>query len=268
MSTPGGPAADPLDPTVSARTERPLPEPDRLSLPLLDDADSAAADAAAGAAASTTEDAKPSWRGWIHAGTFPIAVAAGIVLISLANGPVAKWASAVFMLTSMLLFGISALYHRINWSPRTKQLFRRLDHANIFLLIAGTYTPLALLALPPEKGILLLVLVWVGALLGIGFRVFWIGAPRWLYVPLYVLLGWAAMMYIVDIAHASLAAMVLVVVGGLLYTLGSVVYGMKRPNPIPGVFGFHEIFHALTVVAFLCHWTAALLVALDPVYLR
>lgn len=268
MSTPGGPAADPLDPTVSARTERPLPEPDRLSLPLLDDADTAAAEAAAETATSSAEDVKPSWRGWIHAATFPIAVAAGIVLISLAHGPVAKWASAVFMLTSMLLFGISALYHRINWSPRTKQLFRRLDHANIFLLIAGTYTPLALLALPPEKGILLLVLVWAGALLGIGFRVFWIGAPRWLYVPLYVLLGWAAMMYIVDIAHASLAAMVLVVVGGLLYTLGSVVYGMKHPNPIPGVFGFHEIFHALTVVAFLCHWTAALLVALDPVYLR
>ena len=195
-------------------------------------------------------------------------IAAGIVLICLANGAVAKWASAVFMLTSMLLFGVSALYHRFNWKPQTKQLFRRLDHANIFLLIAGTYTPIALLALPPSKGILLLVLVWVGALLGIGFRVFWIGAPRWLYVPLYVLLGWAAMMYIVDIAHANLASMVLVVVGGLLYTVGSVVYGTKHPNPVPGVFGFHEIFHSLTVLAFLCHWTAALLLALDPVLLR
>ncbi|WP_254908943.1 hemolysin III family protein [Leucobacter sp. 7(1)] len=251
---------------------RPLPEPDRLSLPLLAAADSdAALDSGAAvdpAGQAPVAEAKPLWRGWIHAGTFPVAVAAGIVLMSLAHGPVAKWASAVFMLTSMLLFGISALYHRINWSPRTKQLFRRLDHANIFLLIAGTYTPLALLALPHDKGILLLILVWSGALLGIGFRVFWIGAPRWLYVPLYVLLGWAAIMYIVDIAHANLASMVLVVVGGLLYTLGSVVYGMKRPNPVPGVFGFHEIFHALTTVAFLCHWTAALLVALDPVYLR
>lgn len=251
---------------------RPLPEPDRLSLPLLAAADSdAALDSGAAvdpAGQAPDPEPKPLWRGWIHAGTFPVAVAAGIVLMSLAHGPVAKWASAVFMLTSMLLFGISALYHRINWSPRTKQLFRRLDHANIFLLIAGTYTPLALLALPHDKGILLLILVWSGALLGIGFRVFWIGAPRWLYVPLYVLLGWAAIMYIVDIAHANLASMVLVVVGGLLYTLGSVVYGMKRPNPVPGVFGFHEIFHALTTVAFLCHWTAALLVALDPVYLR
>lgn len=223
------------------------------------------ADAKAAAAAA---EVKPKWRGWIHAGTFPIALAGGIVLICLAEGTVAKWASAVFMLTSMLLFGVSALYHRFNWKPKTKQMFRRLDHANIFLLIAGTYTPIALLALPHSKGLILLVCVWAGALLGIGFRVFWISAPRWLYVLLYVALGWAAVMYVVDISRANLAAMVLVVVGGLLYTLGSVVYGFKRPNPIPGVFGFHEIFHSLTVLAFLCHWTAALLVALDPVFLR
>ena len=243
--------------TPTGSSDHSFPAPDSLSLPLIDDAETLA-----------REDPKPLLRGWIHAGMFPLAVAAGIVLISLAHGPVAKWAAAVYMLSSMLLFGVSALYHRGNWRPHTKQVFRRLDHANIFLLIAGTYTPVALLALPLQKGILLLVMVWVGAFLGIGFRVFWISAPRWLYVPLYVLLGWAAMMYIVDIYRASAAAMVLIIVGGLLYTLGSVVYGFKRPNPIPGVFGFHEIFHALTVLAFLCHWTAALLVSLDPVYLR
>ena len=190
------------------------------------------------------------------------------MLIVLAHGAVAKWAAAVFMACSMILFGISALYHRFNWKPKTKQVFRRLDHANIFLLIAGTYTPIALLALPREKGLILLIAVWAGALLGIGFRVFWIGAPRWLYVLLYVALGWAAVMYVVDIAHANIAAMVLVIVGGLLYTVGAVVYGFKRPNPVPGIFGFHEIFHSLTVLAFLCHWTAALLLALDPFYLR
>lgn len=264
---------------MSAPRERPrFPEPDALSLPLLDDAleherqtggdPAAQLEQAQDHSQERPPETKPRWRGWIHAGTFPIATAAGIVLIALADGPVAKWASAVFMLTSMLLFGISALYHRFTWSPRAYQLFRRLDHANIFLLIAGTYTPIALLALPSSKGTLLLVLVWIGALLGIGFRVFWIGAPRWLYVPLYVLLGWAAVMYIVDIYHANAATMALVVVGGVLYTLGSVVYGMKRPNPLPGVFGFHEIFHALTVLAFLCHWAAALLIALDPVRLR
>ncbi|MDI6023345.1 hemolysin III family protein [Leucobacter sp. UT-8R-CII-1-4] len=238
---------------------RNFPEPDSISLPLLEDAEQHA---------EVSEEKKPTLRGWFHAGTFPISIAAGIVLIALAQGTVAKWASAVFMVCSMILFGVSALYHRFNWKPKTKQVFRRLDHANIFLLIAGTYTPIALLALPMKQGVILLIAVWSGAILGIGFRVFWIGAPRWLYVPLYVLLGWAAVMYVVDIAHTNIAAMVLVVVGGLMYTVGAVVYGMKRPNPIPGVFGFHEIFHALTVLAFLCHWTAALLLALNPYYLR
>lgn len=247
---------------AAERSARPFPEPDSLSIPLLEDSIDHEADA--GRAGASVDDVKPTWRGWIHAGTFPVTIAAGIVLITLADGPIAKWASAVFMLTSMLLFGNSALYHRINWKPSTKQVFRRIDHANIFLLIAGTYTPLALLTLPTQKGLILLVAVWAGAILGVAFRVFWIDAPRWLYVALYVGLGWAAMAFIVDIAHANLAAMVLVVVGGLLYTAGSVIYGLKRPNPIPGVFGFHEIFHTLTVLAFLCHWVASLLAALHP----
>ncbi len=207
---------------------------------------------------------KPTWRGWLHAGTFPVAVAAGIVLIVLAQGAPAKWASAVFMATSMLLFGASAVYHRFNWGPKAKAVLKRIDHANIFLLIAGTYTPIAVLALPPEKGLLLLSLVWTGALIGILFRVFWIGAPRWLYVALYLVLGWAAVMYIVDLFQANAAMMTLVIVGGVLYTLGAVVYAMKRPNPWPGHFGFHEIFHVCTVLAFLCHWTACLLIALQP----
>ncbi|WP_166867610.1 hemolysin III family protein [Salinibacterium sp. ZJ70] len=211
-------------------------------------------------------EVKPTWRGWLHAVTFPITVVAGLVLITFAQGAPAKWASAVFMATSMLLFGISALYHRINWSPRVKAVFRRLDHANIFLLIAGTYTPLAVCALPHDKAVLLLSLVWGGALLGIGFRIFWLKAPRWLYVPLYLALGWAAMMYIGDLAEANLAMMILVVVGGLFYTVGAVFYALKRPNPIPGVFGFHELFHACTVIAFFCHWTAALLITLHPLY--
>ena len=210
------------------------------------------------------DEVKPLWRGWIHAVTFPLAIICGMLLIILADGTLARWSAAVFMLTSLLLFGISALYHRINWKPKTKVLLKRIDHSNIFLLIAGTYTPIALLALPLDKGILLLCLVWAGALLGIGFRVFWITAPRWLYVPLYLLLGWAAMMYIVDLVNANVAMMVLVLVGGAFYSIGAVVYGTKRPNPVPGVFGFHEIFHACTVIAFLCHWAAILLVVINP----
>ena len=209
-------------------------------------------------------EVKPTWRGWIHAGMFPFTIAAGIVLICLADGATAKWASAVFMLTSMMLFGNSALYHRINWKPKTKLLLKRIDHSNIFLLIAGTYTPIALLALPPEKGILLLSIVWAGALLGIGFRVFWIGAPRWLYVILYLALGWAAVMYLVDILNANAASMILVVVGGVAYTVGALAYALKKPNFFPGRFGFHEVFHTFTVIAFLCHWTAILLLAIDP----
>jgi hemolysin III len=207
---------------------------------------------------------KPTWRGWIHAATFPIAMVAGIVLILLADGAPAKWASAVFMTTSLLLFGNSALYHRFDWGPKTKIVLKRIDHANILLLIAGTYTPIATLALAPAQGILLLSLVWSGALLGILFRVFWIDAPRWLYVALYLLLGWAAVMYLVDLMQVSVTMMMLVIVGGLLYTGGAIVYAMKRPNPWPGHFGFHEIFHVCTVLAFLCHWTACLLIALDP----
>jgi hemolysin III len=237
---------------TSANVER-EPAVDIPNIPLLDEAIEFRA-----------LDVKPTWRGWIHAVTFPTAIILGLVLIALGANPAARWSSAVFVLSSLLLFGISATYHRFNWSERARVMLKRLDHANIFLLIAGTYTPLAIMALPPEKGYLLLVLVWTGALIGIGFRVFWINAPRWAYVPLYVMLGWAAVLYIVDLFNANAAMMVLVIVGGLAYTAGAVVYGLKKPNPVPGVFGFHEIFHTLTVVAFLCHWTGVLLVALDP----
>ncbi len=209
---------------------------------------------------------KPSWRGWIHAGTAPVALAAGIVLIVLAHGAPAKWASAVFMASSLLLFGNSAVYHRFNWGPTTKAVLKRIDHANILLLIAGTYTPLGVLALPPEKSVLLLSIVWGGAILGILFRVLWIGAPRWLYVALYLALGWAAVMYMPDLFRASSPMMILVIIGGVLYTVGAVVYAIKKPNPWPHHFGFHEIFHVCTVLAFLCHWTAALLIALQPAF--
>jgi len=239
----------------SARVES---DADIPNIPLLDDAiehsDSA----------HSTADVKPTWRGWIHAGTAPLAVAAGIVLIVLADGPAAKAASAVFMATSILLFGISAVYHRFNWSPTVKAVFRRLDHANIFLLIAGTYTPLAVSALPFDKGIVLLCAVWAGALLGIIFRVFWVHAPRWSYVPLYVGLGWAAVFYSVDLVQFNGVAMLLVLIGGLSYTAGAMFYGFKRPNPWPGTFGFHELFHTCTVIAFLCHWTAILLIVMNP----
>ncbi len=207
---------------------------------------------------------KPSWRGWIHAGTFPVAVVLGVILLVFADGTVAKTGSAVFFVASLLLFGTSALYHRINWSARVKAVFRRIDHANIFLLIAGTYTPITLLCLPREKATILLAAVWTVAVLGIGFRVFWLSAPRWLYVALYLLMGWAAIAFIADFFRAAWLTMTLVLIGGVLYSLGAVVYGMKRPNPFPRTFGFHEIFHTLTVLAFVAQWAGVFLVAIDP----
>ncbi|MEY4321105.1 MAG: hypothetical protein RLZZ471_1046 [Actinomycetota bacterium] len=209
-------------------------------------------------------DVKPTWRGWIHTGVLPIVIAGGIVLIVLAEGMVAKIASAIFFASSFLLFGNSALYHRFNWKPRVKKALKRIDHANIFLLIAGSYTPITLLALPKEKASWLMMIIWGTAILGIGFRVFWINAPRWLYVPIYVGMGWAAIAFIGDFFSANAPMMILILSGGLAYTIGAVVYGLKKPNPFPGHFGFHEIFHTLTVLAFMSHWTAALLIALAP----
>jgi hemolysin III len=211
------------------------------------------------------DDFRPSWRGWIHTGVLPFVVVAGVLLIVLSEGWQAKTAAAVYFASSILLFGNSALYHRFNWKPFTKKLLKRIDHANIFLLIAGTYTPISVTALPAEKGSLLLVLVWVIAIMGVSFRVFWIGAPRWLYVPMYLGLGWIASLYVVDFFNANLVMMTLVIVGGVFYSIGAVIYGLKKPNPIPNHFGFHEIFHALTVAAFFCHWVAALLVGIDPI---
>jgi hemolysin III len=212
-----------------------------------------------------TQDIKPTWRGWIHAGVLPIVIAGGILLVILANGVPAKITTAIFFASSLLLFGNSALYHRFNWSPKVKLALKRIDHANIFLLIAGSYTPITWLALPQDKAILLMSLIWGTAVLGIGFRVFWISAPRWLYVPIYVGMGWGAIAYVVDFMNANAPMMILILAGGLCYTVGAVVYALKKPNPFPGKFGFHEIFHSLTVLAFMCHWVAALLIALNPV---
>lgn len=199
---------------------------------------------------------KPKLRGWIHAGTAPLALAAGIVLIVLT--PAAdRWASAVFVASSLVLFGTSAVYHRGTWSPRVGVTLRRLDHANIFLLIAGTYTPLAWMLLDRPTAQLLLAVVWGGAVAGILMRVFWLSAPRWLYVPLYVALGWVAVWFLPDFSATAGPALVwLIAAGGIAYTLGAVVYGFKRPNPSPRWFGFHEIFHVGTVVGFVCHLIA------------
>jgi hemolysin III len=210
-----------------------------------------------GAAVAAVSAAKPKLRGWIHAGSFPLVVAAGIVLVILAPEGRARIGAGIFAITAAMLFGTSALYHRGTWSDTVRGLLKRMDHSNIFLIIAGTYTPFALLLLPPNQTRSLLLIAWIGAICGVLFRVFWVGAPRWLYTPIYVALGWVAVFYLKPLYQAGGAAVViLIAVGGLLYTLGAVVYGIKRPNPSPRWFGFHEIFHVLTVAAFVVHYIA------------
>lgn len=207
-------------------------------------------------------EVKPKLRGWLHAGTAPLALAAGIVLIALSPTQSTRIASAVFATSALVLFTVSAIYHRGTWSPKTWAFLRRFDHANIFVLIAGSYTPFAVLFLEGSARLTLLLVVWSAAILGVVFRVFWTDAPRWLYTPMYIALGWAAVFFFPQFvegadrfsASVSISVLVLVASGGVLYTLGGVVYGFKRPNPAPSWFGFHEVFHTFTILAFITHY--------------
>ncbi|MCL3817911.1 PAQR family membrane homeostasis protein TrhA [Aeromicrobium wangtongii] len=210
----------------------------------------------------TVDEMKPKLRGWLHAVTLPVAFFAFIVMLVIADDVRVRVGVAVFMVSSMLLFGVSAVYHRGTWNDRVKGFWKRFDHANIFLLIAGSYTPFSLLLLTPRHATIMLTLVWSGALLGVAFKIFWIGAPRWLYVPLYLVLGWAAVLYFPEfVENSSTTVMVMLVGGGVLYTLGAIVYGFKWPDPSPTYFGFHEIFHAFTIAAFIVHYIGVSLLA-------
>lgn len=217
-----------------------------------------AGEAVAQAAGRAAEAVKPILRGWIHAFTAPTALVVGIILVALT--PAAeRWSTAVFAATGVILFGLSAVYHRGNWSPRVHAVLRRLDHANIFLLIAGTYTPLAWILLARPTALLVLAIVWGGAAAGILLQVLWPSAPRWVYVPLYIALGWVAVWFLPAFWAHSPAIVWLLMAGGIAYTVGAGAYGFKRPNPWPRYFGFHEIFHVGTVVGWVCHVVAVFL---------
>ncbi|MGP7960350.1 PAQR family membrane homeostasis protein TrhA [Sanguibacter sp. A247] len=206
---------------------------------------------------AVVEAVKPRLRGWIHAGTAPLAIIGGIILTALTPATAPRVAVLVFAITATLLFGTSAIYHRGTWSPRAHAALRRADHANIFLIIAGTYTPLAVLLLEKRTATILLILVWSGALLGLAARMLWLGAPRWVYTPVYLALGWVAVGFMKQFWDAGGPTVVwLIAIGGLGYTLGAIVYALKRPNPSPLWFGFHEIFHVGTVIGFWCHFAA------------
>lgn len=205
---------------------------------------------------------KPRLRGWLHLVNAPLTLAAGIVLIALSPTAGTRIGSAVYAASALLLFTVSAVYHRGHWSPRAHAFLQRFDHANIFLLIAGSYTPFTLVLLHGTPRTVMLTVVWVGAILGCLFRIFWVGAPRWLYVGIYLGLGWAAVAYLPAYIHGGarlgvglgITVLVLAASGGLLYTAGAVMYGLKRPDPWPRWFGFHEMFHTMTILAFVTHY--------------
>ncbi|MEH0825836.1 MULTISPECIES: PAQR family membrane homeostasis protein TrhA [Micromonospora] len=203
---------------------------------------------------------KPRMRGWLHAYAFFAALVCGIVLCSIAAGR-PGWAPLVscliYSFTVCGLFGTSALYHRRVWSERGYQIMRRMDHSMIFVFIAGTYTPFCALLLDNRQATIMLSLVWGGAIAGVAVKLIWPHAPRWVSAPLYLALGWVAVAMLPQILHAGgVTALVLLSVGGAIYSVGAVFYALRRPNPWPTVFGHHEFFHACTLVAAICHHIA------------
>lgn len=215
------------------------------------------------ATSAVMEAVKPRLRGWIHAGTFPLALIGCIALAVAAPAGAGRISTIVFGISAILLFGTSAVYHLGTWSPRVAGILRRADHSNIFLIIAGSYTPMAVYLLSENRARILLIIVWAGALLGLAARIIWLGAPRWVYVPIYLALGWVAVGYMPVFwkAETGPTAVILIAIGGLAYTLGAIVYALKRPNPSPRWFGFHEIFHVLTVIGFSFHFAAVAVAA-------
>ncbi len=214
--------------------------------------------------AESIEDIKPHLRGWLHLGILPLTLAGGILLVALSPDGRTRVGSAVFAGSALLLFGVSAAYHRGNWSHRTWFVLRRLDHCNIFVLVAGSCTAYALLLLDVRDSLMMLGIVWTSALLGVTARFVWPHAPRWLSPPIYVACGWGALLFLPGILEGASrlgdnvggATVVLLVTGGALYIAGAVVYFFRRPDPWPRWFGFHEVFHALTVLAFASHYVS------------
>ena len=203
---------------------------------------------------------KPKLRGIVHLVMSPISLVAGLTLITLASELRGRITLGIFTLTAVTLFTCSALYHRVAWTDKNKAIWRRIDHSNISILIAGTYTPFAVYLLQPSQTKTLLIVAWSGAILISLLRIFWLSAPRWLYVAGYISLGWAAVFYMPEFLQSGgVAIFILILTGGILYSAGGVIYALKKPNFSINWFGFHELFHAMTAAAFICHFIAAVL---------
>jgi hemolysin III len=195
-------------------------------------------------------------RGVFHELGFYAALALGAALVVTAHGGRPRLAAAVFAGSVAFCFGASALYHRPTWKPPIRARLARLDHAGVFLLIAGTYTPFGLLVMSEGWALPVLTIVWAGALVATLLKLFWFGAPKWLSAAIGLALGWVSLAAFSQLLKLPLPALILVIVGGLLYTLGALVYAYRRPDPVPHIFGYHELFHVLTLGAVGCQYAA------------
>jgi|SRR5215210_5096810 len=208
---------------------------------------------------------RPRLRGVLHQYAFVVSLLLGVLLVAGADSTRERTAAAVFAASVSVCLGMSALYHRIVWPPRPRRWLRRLDHAAIFLLIAGTYTPFGLIGLDGAWRVAVLAIVWSGAFAAIVLKVAWIDAPRWVAAAIALALGWVGVVAMPEIyQHAGLGALVPLAIGGILYTVGAVIYARRRPDPAPDVFGYHELFHALVVAAAGCQYAAVAVFVLDP----
>lgn len=205
----------------------------------------------------THSPVRPRLRGWLHLGATPAVFVGGVFLIRFAPNAQDRIGSAVWLAGSLLLFGTSAAYHLLDWRPAVKAALRRWDHANIFVFIAATYTPMALALLDPSGATVMLSLIWSIAVVAVVVRVFWQTAPRWVDVACYLLMGWAGIGWLPAFWVAGgPAPVILILAGGLAYSAGAIVYGRRRPDPSPAWFGFHEVFHAFTLLAAGLHFAA------------
>jgi hemolysin III len=215
-------------------------------------------------AADAIEKVKPKLRGVSHEWAFFVSLVAGAILVAAADGTRATVAVAIYAGSLSALLGTSALYHRVNWKrPNVRRWMRRLDHSMIFLLIAGTVTPFLVLVLDGPFADALLVAVWTGALVGIVVELIWIDAPKWVTAVIYLSVGWiGALAFPAIVSHAGLGAGALIALGGVLYTIGAVIYARQRPDPRPATFGYHEIFHLLVILAAAAQFAAVAIYAL------
>jgi hemolysin III len=206
---------------------------------------------------------RPRFRGVLHQYAFFVALVVGALLVAGAEGGVARISAFVFAASVAVMLGVSALYHRVVWPPGPRRWIRRLDHAAIFLLIAGTYTPFGLVALDGAWRVTVLAIAWSGAFAAIVLKVAWIDAPRWVAAVVAVALGWVGVVALPQILDSVGAApLTLIAIGGAFYTAGAVIYALKRPDPVPSVFGYHELFHALVVAAAACQYVGVALFVL------